>query len=374
MSNVRVSRLGNNDMEIYLVGGAVRDELLGLPVKEKDYVVVGATIDDMLKLGYRQVGKDFPVFLHPKTKEEYALARMERKVGRGYTGFDFDASPSVTLEEDLLRRDLTINAIARNETTAKLIDPFHGQDDIQKKVLRHVSPAFVEDPVRILRVARFAARFASLSFQVAPETMQLMQEMVKSGEVDALVPERVWKECERALQEKQPTVFFQVLADSHALPSLFPEIKLDYLKTLSHAAKISADPEIRFAALMSQLNASELTSLCNRNRIPSAFKELAELTIKLRADYIRATDMDAEALLGFLQAADMFRRKERFVKLLMVCDAVTGNAVSAMLLAEVSQKIDEITYHDLPSMSGPEIGQQRNLQRLDVIKTFLNQK
>src|SRR5476651_1739441 len=173
-------------MEIYLVGGAVRDQLLGLEVKEKDWVVVGATVEEMLQKGYRQVGKDFPVFLHPKTNEEYALARVERKVGRGYTGFDFDASPQVTLEEDLLRRDLTINAIAQTADGKNRIDPYGGQQDLEKKLLRHVSPAFVEDPVRILRVGRFAARFAELGFTVAPETMQLMQSMVNSGEVDAL--------------------------------------------------------------------------------------------------------------------------------------------------------------------------------------------
>ena len=196
-------------MKIYLVGGAVRDKLLNLPVKEKDYVVVGASVEEMLRSGYRQVGKDFPVFLHPETHEEYALARMERKVSRGYTGFTFDTSTAVTLEEDLKRRDLTINAIAETLDTKEIKDPFLGRADLEKKLLRHVSEAFVEDPVRILRVARFAARFAYLGFTVAPETIALMKKMVKAGEVDALVSERVWKELERGLQEKNPEVFLK---------------------------------------------------------------------------------------------------------------------------------------------------------------------
>lgn len=206
-------------MKIYLVGGAVRDQVLGLPVKEKDWVVVGATVDDMLRAGYRQVGKDFPVFLHPKTGEEYALARTERKVGRGYTGFAFDAAPTVSLEEDLKRRDLTINAMAQT-STGEIIDPYHGQEDLEKKILRHVSPAFAEDPVRILRVARFNARFG---FDVAPDTLQLMRKMVAQGEVDALVAERVWKELERALLEQHPENFFYCISClqriRHTLPS-----------------------------------------------------------------------------------------------------------------------------------------------------------
>lgn len=190
-------------MKIYLVGGAVRDKLLGLPVTEHDYVVVGATVQDMLDLGYKQVGREFPVFLHPKTNDEYALARMERKVSPGYTGFEFDTSPLVTLEEDLERRDLTINAMAQDLETGEIIDPFQGQKDLADKVLRHVSKAFAEDPVRILRIGRFLARYANLGFTVHPDTIQLMQEMVRRGEVNALVAERVWKELDRALEEKK---------------------------------------------------------------------------------------------------------------------------------------------------------------------------
>src|SRR3990167_2277218 len=219
-------------MKIYLVGGAVRDKLLGWPVKERDWVVVGATVNDMLGLGYRQVVKEFPVFLHPKTNEEYALARMERKTEPGYKGFAFDSSPTVTLEEDLLRRDLTINAMAIavedvDKKKPAIIDPYHGQDDLNKKLLRHVSPAFAEDPVRILRVGRFLARYASLGFKVAPETTELMCKMTAAGEVDALVAERVWKELERALGEKNPEKFFDVLASCHAMSILFPHLHVD---------------------------------------------------------------------------------------------------------------------------------------------------
>ncbi|MDH5600070.1 MAG: multifunctional CCA tRNA nucleotidyl transferase/2'3'-cyclic phosphodiesterase/2'nucleotidase/phosphatase, partial [Gammaproteobacteria bacterium] len=210
-------------MKIYLVGGCVRDQLLGLETRDRDWVVVGATPDEMLQQDFRQVGKDFPVFLHPTSNEEYALARTERKVSAGYSGFSIHASSDVTLEEDLVRRDLTINAMALSDN-GELIDPFNGQADIKNKILRHVSPAFVEDPVRILRVARFAARFAELGFTIAEETQQLMAEMVSNGEVDALVPERVWQETMRALQEKTPARFFEVLRDCGALAKLFPEI------------------------------------------------------------------------------------------------------------------------------------------------------
>jgi len=214
-------------MEVYLVGGAVRDGLLGLPVRERDWVVVGARPEDLERQGYMPVGREFPVFLHPQTKEEYALARLERKVAPGYRGFTTRSSADVTLEEDLKRRDLTINAIAQ-APSGEIIDPYGGQQDLQARVLRHVSEAFVEDPVRILRLARFAARFADLGFSVAEETLTLMRKMVASGEVDALVPERVWQETERALGESRPDVFFQTLRDCGALAVIFPEIDALY--------------------------------------------------------------------------------------------------------------------------------------------------
>ena len=268
-------------MKIYLVGGAVRDKLLGLPIKEKDWVVVNATVDDMLALRYRQVGKEFPVFLHPKTGEEYALARMERKVKPGYQGFTFDTSPDVSLEEDLIRRDLTVNAMAEGED-GKLTDPYGGKKDLDAKVLRHVSPAFAEDPVRILRVGRFFARYAQLGFTIAPETIALMKQMVQAGEVNALVAERVWKELERALGEKNPEKFFEALAICDALPILFPGIQInsDGMKALTAAAILSDKSVIRFAALLHALPDAKQTisSLCDRYRVPNSFRELALLT------------------------------------------------------------------------------------------------
>lgn len=317
-------------MKIYLVGGAVRDQLLGLPVKERDYVVVGATIADMLNNGYRQVGKEFPVFLHPKTNEEYALARMERKVKPGYKGFTFDASPHVTLEEDLLRRDLTINAMALSEED-ELIDPYHGKADLDKKILRHVSQAFLEDPVRILRVGRFLARYAHLGFQVAPETIELMHQMVIAGEVDALVPERVWKEWERALGEENPEKFFVVLDDCGALATLFPGIAMDDagMAALIAASQLSPNPVVRFASLLYALPAETLAerrktiaNICNRYRVPNAYRELAQL-VALHVDQaLAAREQSAEILLSLLSALDIFRRDERFQLFLLVCKSI----------------------------------------------------
>src|SRR5688572_14077711 len=258
-------------MKTYLVGGAVRDELLGLPVRERDWVVVGARPEDLLGQNYRPVGKDFPVFLHPETKEEHALARTERKTGPGYRGFETRFSPDVTLEQDLERRDLTINAIARDTTSGALVDPFGGERDLRERWLRHVSPAFVEDPVRVLRVARFAARFAPLGFRLAPETLALMQEIAARGELDALVPERVWQETQRALEMPAPERFFEVLREANALRVIFPELDALFgvpqperwhpeidsgvhtLMALTQAARLSPDPVVRFAALTHDL-------------------------------------------------------------------------------------------------------------------------
>lgn len=309
-------------MKIYLVGGAVRDKLLGLRIKERDWVVVGATADDMLKLGYRQVGKEFPVFLHPKTSEKYALARMERKVQPGYKGFDFDVSPEVKLESDLIRRDLTINAMAEDQD-AKLIDPYGGKKDLQQKVLRHVSPAFAEDPVRILRVGRFLARYAYLGFHVAPETYELMRTMVTAGEVDALVAERVWKEMDRALGEKNPEKFFEVLAECGALDRLLPglDIQGEGIKALKAAATITSDPVVRFAALMSRYN-HDPDKLCSRYRVPNEYKELTKLTIKHYHQAHEAERLTANELLSLLSSLDVFRRENRFKKFLLVGEAL----------------------------------------------------
>lgn len=319
-------------MKIYLVGGAVRDELLHCPIKERDWVVVGATEADMLALGYRQVGKEFPVFLHPDTKEEYALARRERKTDKGYKGFRFDASASVTLEDDLLRRDLTINAMAKSDT-GEIIDPYHGQADLEKRILRHVSIAFSEDPVRILRVGRFLSRYQSLGFSIAPETITLMQRMTEAGEVDALVPERVWKELERALGEPNPTAFFDVLAKAHALPRLFPGLTLTGpgLQALKQAATLTHSSVVRFAALLYAYpetaaadHRQAITQLCRRFRAPNAFRDLAVLTATHYRAALNAASASPEALLSLFGALDIYRRETRFHHFLEAVAAIAS--------------------------------------------------
>jgi tRNA nucleotidyltransferase (CCA-adding enzyme) len=364
---------GERIMEIYLVGGAVRDALLGLPVKEKDWVVVNSTAEELLQAGYLQVGKDFPVFLHPKSKEEYALARVERKVGLGYTGFTFDASPNVTLEEDLLRRDLTINAIAQKKD-GSLIDPFHGKSDLDNKILRHVSQAFAEDPVRILRVGRFAARFAALGFTVAPETTALMKEMVQAGEVDALVAERVWKELERALQEKNPAEFFLVLASCGALSILFPAITQDNINTLQRIASITEDAESRFAAVCFGMDKATLSTLCKRYRVPTDYRESALLVLNYYADYCHAKTLNAEQLLQFLQAADAFRRPERFTRLLQACAALSGEFANSQWLLAVNTAAQNVNIKAVLAevQSGPQIADLLKQKRLESIKKLIS--
>jgi tRNA nucleotidyltransferase (CCA-adding enzyme) len=354
-------------MKIYLVGGAVRDQLLGLPVKEKDWVVTGASSQDMLNLGFRQVGKDFPVFLHPETQEEYALARIERKIGRGYTGFEFDASPTVTLLDDLLRRDLTINAIAQTPE-GEIIDPYHGQDDLAKKILRHVSPAFAEDPVRILRVGRFAARF---DFSIAPETMALMNQMVKAGEVDALVPERVWKELERALLEKHPAQFFESLDACGALKILFPAITLNNpgIHVLAQEAPIPPVSQVRFALLVHALSEDEITALCDRYRIPNEHRELALLVRRYLSQYQKAKELSAEELLLLLHHLDAFRRQLRFKDFLLVCEACSPESNSCWLYDIFQTAIN--TFVDIPSgLQGKEIAEKIKQGRLAAIQQF----
>jgi tRNA nucleotidyltransferase (CCA-adding enzyme) len=293
-------------VKAYVVGGAVRDELLGLPVQDRDYVVVGATAEEMVSAGYKPVGKDFPVFLHPRTHEEYALARTERKSGRGYKGFTVYAAPDVTLEDDLRRRDLTINAMAKDDQ-GRLIDPFHGQRDLEQKVLRHVSEAFAEDPVRILRVARFAARFG---FAVAPETLELMRRMVGSGETDYLVPERVWQEFSRGLMEKAPERMFHVLDDTGLLQKLLPELR--------ERVGVEGSLPVRFARLAWPLKESEVEALCERLRVPNDVRELALLACRSRMALRGSRLATPQALLELLKRADAFRRPERFRELLEV--------------------------------------------------------
>lgn len=375
-------------MKTYLVGGAVRDQLLGLPVKEKDWVVVGSTVAEMQAQGFRQVGKDFPVFLHPQTNEEYALARVERKTGAGYTAFQFDTTPTVTLEEDLIRRDLTINAMALN-SSGNLVDPYHGKDDLDKKILRHVSPAFAEDPVRILRVARFKARFASLGFKLAPETNLLMQQMVSAGEVDALVAERVWKELERGLQEETPQAFFTVLENCHALPILFPDIKKHNIAALETAASLTPDAEIRFAALCHDLPAEKINHLCERYRIPTTYRQLTILVAAHYMDYLHAEKLTAEQLLELLQAADAFRRPERFKKFLLACEALLPTHPEPHFVAsfmplhptptgwllhlyEAANRVD-VAKITAETTQGTEIAAKIRLQRLDLINQYLDE-
>jgi tRNA nucleotidyltransferase (CCA-adding enzyme) len=347
-------------MKAYIVGGAVRDKLLGLPVRDRDWVVVGATaadIDALLARGFRPVGQDFPVFLHPETHEEYALARTERKVAAGYRGFAVQVSPEVTLEEDLRRRDLTINAMAETED-GDLIDPYGGRQDLHGRLLRHVSEAFAEDPVRILRVARFAARFAPLGFAVAPETNALMRRMVDNGEVNALVPERVWQELQRALGEPCPSAFFEALRACGALARLFPEIErlwgvpqppqhhpevdtgVHTMMVLESAARLTGDTRVRFAALVHDLgkgttppeqwprhlaheerSVALVTDLCARFRIPNEYRDLAVLVARHHGQVHRAEELRPGTVLELLEATDAFRRPERFEQFLLACEA-----------------------------------------------------
>ena len=316
-------------MKIYAVGGAVRDELLGLRVTDRDYVVVGGTPEEMERLGFKPVGKDFPVFLHPKTHEEYALARTERKVARGYKGFRIHAASDVTLEQDLERRDLTINAMARDEA-GRLVDPFGGAADLERGLLRHVSPAFVEDPVRILRVARFAARFG---FAVAPDTMALMRSMVTNGEADALVPERVWQEFSRGLMEGDPALMFAVLAEAGLLGKLLPELGLAFedsrpsndasrvlVRSLQCAVRERLALAPRFALFVLGAPSSEsVSAVCERLKAPGNCRDLAVLAHRHAGALRRSPSLRAPELLGLLERCDAFRRPERFEELLALC-------------------------------------------------------
>jgi tRNA nucleotidyltransferase (CCA-adding enzyme) len=326
-------------MKTYVVGGAVRDRLLGLPVQDRDHVVVGATPQDMLKAGFRPVGKDFPVFLHPDTAEEYALARTERKTAPGYKGFVFHTAPDVTLEEDLVRRDLTINAIAEDED-GRLIDPHGGQRDLQARVFRHVSDAFAEDPVRILRLARFAARFTE--FTVAPETDALMQAMVAAGEVDALVPERVWQELARGLMERQPSRMFEVLRSCGALARLLPELDRFWnapsatdtgqhvLMAIDIAARLSQPLQVRYAVLLQHLGpgngetgAARLAEAVSRRlKAPNECRDLALVAAREHDNVTRALELQPAELVGLMERCDAFRKPERFLELLQTvrCD------------------------------------------------------
>ncbi len=400
-------------MEVYLVGGAVRDRLLGLPIRERDWVVVGARPEELERQGYIPVGREFPVFLHPQTKEEYALARLERKVSPGYRGFTTQFSPDVTLEEDLRRRDLTVNAMAE-DPSGGIIDPYGGRRDLGNKVLRHVSDAFVEDPVRILRLARFAARFADLGFTVADETLVLMRQMVSSGEVDALVPERVWQETEHALAESRPDVFFQTLRDCGALAVIFPEINALYgvpqpprwhpeidtgvhvMLAVRYAASIGAPTSVRFAVMMHDLGKALTPSdqwpshrgheeagvplveaLSQRLRVPNGYRELAVLGARHHAVVHRAAELRTDTLLRLFEATDAFRRPERFAELLQVCESDARGRTglesqpypqSAYLQrARDAAAAAQLSEEERAGLKGPAIGEKIRLKRLAAI-------
>jgi tRNA nucleotidyltransferase (CCA-adding enzyme) len=400
-------------MQVYLVGGAVRDALLGLPVRERDWVVVGGTRDELLNMRYREVGRDFPVFLHPETHEEFALARLERKVAPGYRGFTVEFGPDVTLEEDLARRDLTINAIAQ-AADGSLVDPYGGQRDLTARVLRHVSDAFIEDPVRVLRVARFAARFAPLGFHVAPETLDLMRSMVERREVDALVAERVWQESEKALHEPAASTFFKVLRDCGALAPIFPELDALFgvpqpaqwhpeidtgvhtLMVLDQAVALSDDPRVRFAALVHDLGKGStppsewpshrgheersvalIDALCARLKVPGDYRELAVIVARYHGIVHRVFELRPKTLLEFMERADAFRRPERFAHTLLACEADargrTGmeqkpypqrEHISAARNAAAAVKP---TDEDIATLSGAAIAERLHRRRLQAI-------
>jgi tRNA nucleotidyltransferase (CCA-adding enzyme) len=402
-------------MKTYLVGGAVRDRLLGRPVTEHDYVVVGATPDDLVALGLRPVGKDFPVFLHPRTGEQYALARTERKTGPGYHGFETRFAPDVTLEEDLARRDLTINAMASDDD-GNVIDPYGGRRDLEARLLRHVSPAFVEDPLRVLRVARFASRFAGLGFTVAPATLELMRSIAASGELTALVPERVWVETERALGEQQPAVYFEVLRACGALEVVFPEIAalfgvpqpenwhpeidtgLHTMQVLEVAAQMSRDTTVRFAALVHDLGkgltpraewpshvgheaagAALIEKLCARLRAPNDHRELAVLVARHHAKVHRVAELRPGTLLDLLEQTDAFRRGERFERMLVACEAdARGRGPQlrvapypqAALLRRVRDAAAAVRLDPaiVAAESGPVIAERMRSARIDSIR------
>jgi tRNA nucleotidyltransferase (CCA-adding enzyme) len=400
-------------MQVYLVGGAVRDALLGIPVKERDWVVVGGTREELLRLKYREVGRDFPVFLHPDTHAEYALARRERKVAPGYRGFSVEFGPEVTLAEDLARRDLTINAMAQS-SDGTLLDPYGGKRDLEARVLRHVSEAFVEDPVRVLRVARFAARFAPLGFQVAPATLALMRSMVLEDEVDALVAERVWQESEKALREPAASTFFKVLRECAALERIYPEIDALFgvpqpaewhpeidtgvhtLMVLDQAVRLSDDTAVRFAALVHDLgkgttppqqwpghrghelrSVALIEALTARLRIPSDYRDLALIVAQYHGIVHRAFELRPSTILDLMERADAFRRPERFAQALLACEADSRGRSGLeakpypqrdyVLAAREAAASVRPTAEDIAQHSGAKMGELLRRRRLQAI-------
>ncbi|MRI31824.1 multifunctional CCA tRNA nucleotidyl transferase/2'3'-cyclic phosphodiesterase/2'nucleotidase/phosphatase [Endozoicomonas sp. OPT23] len=376
-------------MKAFLVGGAVRDRLLGIEVKDNDWVVVGSTPKEMIKQGFQPVGQDFPVFLHPKTREEYALARTERKSGHGYAGFTFHTSADVTLEEDLIRRDLTINAMAEDES-GKIIDPFNGQQDLKNKLLRHVSPAFQEDPLRILRVARFAARFHHFGFAVAPETNELMKKMVADDEASWLVPERVWQETVRALSEQTPSVYFEVLAQCNALSVVLPELinaahSNDIKQALQLASTKQSEAEVRLALCFTfdTFDNKAIKAFAKRQKLPTHFSELTALvTAHINRVHTTLNDLSGESLINLYEQTDAFRRSERFSQLLEVAD-IHGQVVNQPLVKSTVEQVKAIL-EECKGMSarefveqgykGREVGEQLRIARIERIDSALNQQ
>lgn len=406
-----------NLLNIYLVGGAVRDKYLNLPHKERDWVVVGATEQEMLDRSFKRVGKDFPVFIHPKTKEEYALARTERKKGKGYYGFECHASPEVTLEQDLMRRDITINAMAES-IEGELIDPFHGLNDLKQKILRHVSPAFAEDPVRILRLARFMSRFAPMGFHIAEETMTLMRQMVENGEVDALVPERVWQEMERSLKEADPTQFFLVLKECGALKRLWPELDklwgvpqrpeyhpevdtgLHVMMALKIGADLTTDPVVRFAIVCHDLGKGEtdpaqwpshrgheetgvplVQAICKKLKIPREFRDLAILVCRYHLHSHRVDELKPGTILKVLERIDVFRQPERLEKFLLACESDARGRLGlenkpypqAEKLRNACHIVKSVDVQPLMALglTGEALGDKLRQERIRAIKRFL---
>jgi len=389
-------------MDIYLVGGAVRDQLLELPVRERDWVVVGANAQQLLDLGYKPVGKDFPVFLHPQTHEEYALARTERKTGPGYSGFEFHATEDVTLEQDLLRRDLTINAIAQ-DNNGLLIDPYQGQEDLRNGVLRHVSPSFAEDPVRILRVARFAARFAHFGFHVAHSTNALMQQMVENSEVDALVAERVWAETQKALDEDQPVRFFEVLRGCGALARIFPVVDTAWpdpghndhnqdapvfcMQVLQQAVELSEYSDVRFAALCCGIYhgtttdrrdqvQENLDQMMRAIRVQKQWCNLTRTAMRTLDTVMQSTPLTAAELLELLQSCDAFRQPQRMNKLMPVWQAVANVRQQTLDYDRIHKSLQAALTVDARALSqsgmkGDEIGKVLQAQRLQAIEKIL---
>lgn len=404
-------------MQVYLVGGAVRDQLLGRTVVERDYVVVGATPEQMLTAGYKPVGSDFPVFLHPQSKEEYALARTERKSGVGYGGFTFYTSPDLPLEEDLIRRDLTINAMALAED-GSIIDPYGGQQDLHNRLLRHVSPAFIEDPLRVLRVARFAARYAPLGFSVAPETLALMQELVNQGEINHLTPERIWKETQRALLEDRADVYFEVLRQCGALKVIMPEVDalfgvpqrpeyhpevdtgIHTLMTLQRACEAQYSDRVRFATVLHDLGKAltptdllprhaehetrgvePIRALCQRLKVPSQYQQLAELVCREHLLCHRVMELRPGTIWRLLQRLDVLRRPERVEEFIQACECDARGRLGlenrpyaqAHFMREAIQQVRNIRAIDLPPhIQGADIGEALIEARIAAITVLKN--